>query len=92
MVIEAKRIIKDGKLIALFWSDNSSLFIKDSIGEESRVCLNTENLHSHKLFIDNYCEEMKSQEINSILMEKEDVNEFYKSVNSVRKQARKMTF
>lgn len=91
MIIEAKRIVKEGKLIALFWSDKSSLFIKDSILNESRICLTTDNLHAHKLFIDNYCEDKNSYQINSILMEKDDVNEFYESVNTSRKSTRKIT-
>lgn len=89
MIIEVKRMIKEGKLEALSWSDRDKLYIKDSVDQDARVALVDDSLIKHTLFMKDYCEQRNLKAINTILMEYNDINEFFKSVKDELKSDRR---
>ncbi len=83
MVIEVQRIIKDGKLDSLFYIKENVLFqFKEKEIEIKKVENNTEMF----LLVNKYCFENDCKKINSILMELEDIKDFFENTNKKRKK------
>lgn len=81
MVLEVQRLVKDGKIESLFYVENSILYIyKDKEVELKTGVTDTEVF----LYIENYCQENSCKKLKSILMEKEDMKDFFIEVNKKR--------
>jgi hypothetical protein len=84
MVLEIQRIIKDGKLDSLFYIKENTLFqFKEKEIEIKKIDNNTEMF----LLINKYCFDNECKKINSILMEAEDIKEFFETTNKKRKKS-----
>lgn len=81
MVLEVQRLAKNGKIESLFYVENSILYIyKDKEVELKSSVNDTEAF----LYIENYCQENNCKKLKSILMEKEDIKDFFIEVNKKR--------
>lgn len=84
MVLEIQRIIKAGKLDSLFYIKENTLFqYKEKEIEIKKIDNNTEMF----LLINKYCFDNDCKKINSILMESEDIKEFFETTNKKRKKS-----
>lgn len=86
MVLEIQRIIKAGKLDSLFYIKENTLFQykeKEKEIEIKKIDNNTEMF----LLINKYCFDNDCKKINSILMESEDIKEFFETTNKKRKKS-----
>jgi len=81
MVIDTYRIAKDGRLSALVWVENKSLYIKEENQPEKVVVADADKV-SLFLYVKNYCDETCSSEIGKISLEKEDLKDFFQRVNN----------
>lgn len=81
MVIDTYRIAKDGRLFALVWVENKSLYIKEENKPEKVVIADADKV-SLFLYVKNYCDETSSREIGKISLEKEDLKDFFQRVNT----------
>lgn len=84
MVIETYRIAKEGKLTALIWMENNSVFIKEPKKPSEKVVESADKL-SVFLYIKTYCDETSSKEIGKICLEKDDLKDFFERVNTTPK-------
>lgn len=82
MVIDVTRIIKEGKLVALFWNENDCLIIKDNVRKEPQVCIKSDVDNIKFMFIKQYCEDNHCSKLHPILLDKNDINDFFESVNN----------
>ena len=81
MVIDTYRIAKDGRLSALVWMENKSIYIKEENKPEKIVIDNAEKI-SVFLYVKTYCDENCSKEIGKISLEREDLKDFFERVNT----------
>lgn len=81
MVLEVQRLVKDGKIESLFYVENSVLYIYKDKEVELKTGVNDTEFF---LYIENYCQENNCKKLKSILMEKEDMKDFFIEVNKKR--------
>lgn len=86
MTIEIHRIVKDNKLDSILYVKDKSL-IKYN-GVELKL-LDVSNDLETLVAIKNYCFENNAKSLKSILIEKENIEDFFKEVNRKRKMTLK---
>jgi succinylglutamate desuccinylase len=82
MVIDTYRIAKNGKLSALVWLENKSIYIKEE-NKPAKVVVDNAEKVSVFLYVKSYCDENCSKEIGKISLDKEDLHDFFERVNTL---------
>lgn len=79
MTLDIYRIAKEKSLLALVWLEENTLYLKDSSGVQT-VSNNT-NEAGLNIWLKVYCSEKNAKNIGKISIPKEDIEEFFQSVN-----------